>query len=105
MEAFIDDFSIFGDSFPKYLHHLNLVLTRCKEKNLTLKWEKCPFMVQQGIFMGHVISKKGIQVNKVKVNLIASLPRPNNVKDIRSFLGHASFIDDLSRTSARLLDP
>jgi hypothetical protein len=63
----------------------------CKEKNLVLNWEKCPFMVQQGIVLGHVISHWGIEVDKVKVDLISNLPPPRTVKEVQSFLGHAGF--------------
>jgi hypothetical protein len=91
MEIFIDDFSIFGSSFQECLHHLTLVLVRCKEKNLVLNWEKCHFMVKQGILLGHVISHQGIEVDKAKVDLISNLPPPHIVKEIRSFLGDAGF--------------
>jgi hypothetical protein len=47
LEVFMDDFLVFGSSFEECLHHLTLVLVRCKEKNLVLNWEKCHFMVQQ----------------------------------------------------------
>jgi hypothetical protein len=89
LEVFMDDFSVFGSSFEECLHHLTLVLERCKEKNLVLNWEKCHFMVQQGIVLGHVISRRGIEVDKAKVNLISNLPPPQTVKKVRSFLGHA----------------
>jgi hypothetical protein len=56
LEIFMDDFSVFGSSFEECLHRLTLVLVRCKEKNLVLNWEKCHFMVKQGIVLGHVIS-------------------------------------------------
>ncbi|KAH9698202.1 Endonuclease [Citrus sinensis] len=59
LEVFMDDFSVFGDSFDQCLHHLTLVLQRCTEKNLVLNWEKCHFMVKQGIVLGHIISSKG----------------------------------------------
>ncbi|KAH9801431.1 hypothetical protein KPL71_001027 [Citrus sinensis] len=58
LEIFMDDFSVFGDSFDQCLHHLTLVLQRCIEKNLVLNWEKCHFMVKQGIVLGHIISSK-----------------------------------------------
>jgi len=58
----MDDFSIFGSSFEECLHHLTLVLVRCKEKNLVLTWEKYHFMVKQGIGLGYVISHWGIDV-------------------------------------------
>jgi hypothetical protein len=73
------------------LHRLTLVLVRCKEKNLVLNWEKCHFIVKQGIVLGHIISQRGIEVDKVKVDLISNLPPLRMVKDVRSFLGHAGF--------------
>ena len=56
-----------------------------------LNWEKCHFMVTQGIVLGHIVSREGIEVDKEKVELILNLPTPKYVKDIRSFLGHAGF--------------
>jgi hypothetical protein len=91
LEVFMDNFSVFRSSFEDCLYHLTLVLVRCKEKNLVLNWEKCHFMVQQGIVLGHVISRRGIEVDKAKVDLISNLPPPRTVKEVRSFLGHAGF--------------
>jgi len=76
LEVFMDDFSVFGSTFEECLHHLTLVLVRSKEKNLVLNWEKCHFMVQQGIVLGHLISRLGIEVDKAKVDLISNLPPP-----------------------------
>ena len=87
----MDDFSVFGSTFEECLHHLSLVLVRCKEKNLILNWEKCHFMVRKGIVLRHVISKSGIEVDKAKIDMISNLPSPQSVKEIRSFLGHAGF--------------
>ena len=56
-----------------------------------LNWEKCHFMVTQGIVLGYIVSKDGIEVDKAKVELISNLPTPKCVRDIRSFLGHAGF--------------
>ena len=91
IEVFMDNFSIFGISFDNYLDNLQKVLKRCEEKNLVLNWEKCHFMVTQGIVLGHIISTEGIQVDRANINLISSLPVPKSVRDIRSFLGHANF--------------
>ncbi|KAH9782166.1 hypothetical protein KPL71_008774 [Citrus sinensis] len=81
LEVFMDDFSVFGDSFDQCLHHLTLVLQRCTEKSLVLNWEKCHFMVKQGIVLGHIISSKGIEVDKAKVDLISNLPPPKTVRE------------------------
>ncbi|KAI3450251.1 hypothetical protein Pfo_006916, partial [Paulownia fortunei] len=72
-EVFMDDFSIFGNSFDDCLSNLEKVLIRCEEKNLVLNWEKCPFMVTTGIVLGHIISSEGIEVDKSKIELIANL--------------------------------
>ena len=70
----MDDFSVFGSTFDEGLYHLSLVLIRCKEKNLVLNWNKCYFMVKSGIVLRHIISDRGIEVDKVKVELITKLP-------------------------------
>ena len=56
-----------------------------------LNWEKCHFIVKEGIVLGHKISEKGIEVDKAKIDVMVGLPPPKTVKDIRSFLGHAGF--------------
>ncbi|XP_068323229.1 uncharacterized protein [Pyrus communis] len=80
VEVFMDDFSVFGDSFDQCLQNLSLVLQRCEETNLVLNWEKCHFMVKQGIVLGHLVSRKGIEVDKAKIDVITKLPPPITVK-------------------------
>ena len=87
----MDDFTVYGKSFDNCLTNLEQVLERCVEKRLVLNWEKCHFMVTKGIVLGHVISAKGIEVDKAKIELIAKLPAPKTIKDVRSLLGHAGF--------------
>ncbi|GKB33815.1 reverse transcriptase domain-containing protein, partial [Tanacetum coccineum] len=86
MEAFMDDFSVFGDSFSSFLSHLDKMLKRCEDTNLVLNWEKCHFIIKEGIVLGHKISKSGIEVDREKVDVIAKLPPPTSVKGIQSFL-------------------
>nr|GEX45454.1 reverse transcriptase domain-containing protein [Tanacetum cinerariifolium] len=86
MEVFMDDFSVFGNSFENCLSRLDKMLQRCEDTNLCLNWEKSYFMVKEGIVLGHKISKNRIEVDKAKVNVIAKLPHPKTVKDcIKAF--------------------
>nr|GFA85769.1 reverse transcriptase domain-containing protein [Tanacetum cinerariifolium] len=91
MEVFMDDFSVFGNSFENCLSRLDKMLQRCEDTKLCLNREKSHFMVKEGIVLGHKISKNGIEVNKAKVDVITKLPHPTTVKGVRSFLGHAGF--------------
>ncbi|GJY85297.1 reverse transcriptase domain-containing protein [Tanacetum coccineum] len=105
MEVFMDDFSVFGNSFGTCLNNLSKMLARCEETNLVLNWEKCHFMVKEGIVLGHKISKAGIEVDKAKVDVIASLPYPTNVKGIRSFLGHVGFYRRFIKDFSKIARP
>nr|GEW46818.1 hypothetical protein [Tanacetum cinerariifolium] len=89
MEVFMDDFSVFGNSFSTCLTNLEKMLKRCEDTKLALNWEKSHFMVKEGIVLGHKISKKGIEVDKAKIEVISKLPHPTTVKGIISFLRHA----------------
>ena len=102
MEVYVDDITVYGESFDECLIHLETFLNRCIEKNLVLNWEKCHFMVNQGIVLGHVISEKGIEVDRAKVELISKLPSPTNVKTVRQFLRHAGSTGGSYRTSQKL---
>ena len=105
LEIFMDDFSVFGDSYEGCLENLRRVLEMCQENNLMLNWEKFHFMVTQGIVLGHIVSREGIEVDKAKVELISNLPTPKCVKDIRSFLGHTGFYRRFIRDFSAIARP
>ncbi|XP_052724070.1 uncharacterized protein LOC128193915 [Vigna angularis] len=91
IKVFMDDFTVYGSSFDTCLDSLEKVLKRCIETNLVLNFEKCHFMVEQGLVLGHIISSKGIEVDPAKISVISKLPYPSCVQEVRSFLGHAGF--------------
>nr|GEX37735.1 reverse transcriptase domain-containing protein [Tanacetum cinerariifolium] len=105
MEVFMDDFSVFRNSFQTCLSHLENMLKRCEDTNLCLNWEKSHFMVKEGIVLGLKISKNEIEVDKSKVDVIAKLPHPTTVKGIHSFLGHAGFYRRIIQDFSKIARP
>nr|GEZ31934.1 DNA-directed DNA polymerase [Tanacetum cinerariifolium] len=68
VEVFMDDFSVFGNSFETCLSRLDKMLQRCEDTKLCLNWEKSDFMVKEDIVLGHKILRNGIEVDKAKVD-------------------------------------
>ncbi|XP_070041522.1 uncharacterized protein [Nicotiana tomentosiformis] len=73
VEEFMDDFFVFSPSLDECLTNLAKVLARCEETNLVLNWEKCYFMVREGIVLGHKVSKDGLEVDKAMVEAFEKL--------------------------------
>lgn len=87
VEVYMDDFTVYGNTFEEYLENLERVLKICKEENLALSHEKCFMMFTEGIVLGYHISGDGIKVDKFKVEVISKLSIPSCQKDVLSFLG------------------
>jgi hypothetical protein len=105
MEVFMDDFSVYDKTFKDCLVNLDKVLKWCQMADLVLNWEKCHFMVREEIVLGHKISKKGIEVDKEKIEVIEQLPLPTNVKGIFGTCRilsniHSKFLPDYSTPHA-----
>ncbi|GJS09835.1 reverse transcriptase domain-containing protein [Tanacetum coccineum] len=105
VEVFMDDFSVFGNSFDNCLNNLDKMLQRCKDANLDLNWEKYHFMVKEGIVLGHKVSGAGLEIDKAKINIISKLPPLTNVKGIISFLGHAGFYRQFIKDFSKIVCP
>lgn len=69
IEVFMDKFYVAGESFNDYLAHLANALCRCEKCNLVLNWEKFHFILKEGIVLEYKISKKGIEVDKEKIEV------------------------------------
>lgn len=105
MEVFMDNFSVYGKTFDPCLENQDRILQWCQEKDLMLNWDKCHFMVREGIVLGHLISELGLDVDKAKIEVIEKLPPPINVKVICSFLGHAGFYRPFVKDFSQITRP
>ena len=106
LKVFMDDFSIFGNDFESCLAHLTKIVEVCVRKRLVLSWEKSHFIVREGVVLRHIVSGKGLEVDKAKIEVIQNLPLPSTVRDLMSFLGHVGFyrrfIQDFAKVSKLL---
>ena len=105
MEVYMDDIIVYGRSFEECMVNLETVMHRCIEKNLVLNLEKCHFMVNPGIVLGHIILEKGIEVDKEKIDMISKMPSPTNVKTVRQFLGHTCFYRRFIMDFSKIVKP
>lgn len=88
---FLDDIIIFSTSFEEHLQRLKLVLTRLQNNNLKLKLSKCHFFRTEVKYLGHVVSASGVATDPDKVKAVEEWKQPTTTKELRSFLGFASY--------------
>ena len=88
---YLDDVVVFSSTFEQHLQRLGLVLGRLRAQNLKLKLSKCHFFAQEVQYLGHVISAAGVATDPEKTRVVAEWPRPRTARDLRSFLGFASY--------------
>ncbi|GJV93370.1 reverse transcriptase domain-containing protein [Tanacetum coccineum] len=106
MEVFMDDFSVFGDSFSSCLANLDKMLKWCEDTKLALNWEKSHFMVKEGIVLRHKISKKGSEVDRAKVDVICQrfLHSQRRQRESEVFSGMLILSKMLSKTFPKSLN-
>ncbi len=102
---YIDDIIIFSKSFEEHLAHIDLVFARLRAANIKLKASKCHFAYPQVTYLGHIVSRHGIQPDPDKVSAVREFPIPKKVKDVRSFLGLANYYRRFIKNFAHIAGP
>jgi hypothetical protein len=103
--AFLDDVIVFSTDFDQHLERLSAVLNCLAKANLKLKASKCQLFQGKVKFLDHVISAEGIATDPDKVRIVEDWPRPRNLHEVRSFLGHASYYRRLVAQFADIARP
>eukprot|EP00253_Pinus_taeda_P016213 PITA_16213 len=106
VQVYMDDFTVYGNTYNDCLNNLEKVLKRCIETNFSLSHEKCYMTLTEGIVLGHHISASGIKVDPAKIQVLVNLMPPTTQKEVRSFLGYARyyriFIENFSKIAQPL---
>jgi len=104
--VYLDDVLILSRNFTEHLCHLRMVFQKFRQSNLRMNGKKCKFAADQVKYLGHILSGSGVAVDASKFNLISGWPTPKTSKQVKSFLGVASyyrrFIERFSQISAPL---
>ncbi|GMJ10754.1 hypothetical protein HRI_004744600 [Hibiscus trionum] len=104
--VFIDDILVYSRTEDNHDRHLRIVLQALLENQLYAKLSKCEFWLREVVFLGHVVSAEGINVDPHKVEAVMSWKVPKSVTEVRSFLGFAGyyrrFVEGFSKIAAPL---
>ncbi|XP_058234685.1 uncharacterized protein LOC131345702 [Hemibagrus wyckioides] len=103
--AYIDDILIYSKSHEDQVHHVRTVLTRLRQHQLYVKSEKCEFHQETIMFLGYVISHRGVEMDNSKVQAVTEWPEPTSIKELQCFLGFANFYRRFIRNYSIIANP
>ena len=102
---YIDDLLVYSKSFSDHLEHLQAVFDRLRGARLRLHPKKCNFALTEVMYLGHVLTTKGVKVDEKKIDVVKNYPVPKSVKDVRSFLGYVGYYRKFVRNFAAIASP
>ena len=102
---YLDDIIIHSRTLEEHIVRLRGVFERLRTAGLKLKPSKCTFFKDEIAYLGHIISKQGIEVDPKKVEVIRKWPKPRTVTDVRSFLGFTNYYRKFMFCYAQITKP
>ena len=103
--SFVDDLIVYSKTFDEHLNNLQKVFARVEEFGIRLNAKKCKFLSEEVKFLGHIITPHGIKTCPEKVKAITEVPWPKKIKELRSFLGMASYYRKFQKNFAKTAEP
>ena len=104
-EMCIGDCTVFDDTNIEFVSRLKLIFERFRKHNLYLKASKCFSGYSELEFVGRVVSEKGLQISRTKIQSILDFPLPFVTKQLKSFLGTANYLRDFVRDYSTISQP
>jgi hypothetical protein len=105
LKVFVDDLNVHSKSWGEHLQHLDEVLCKLREVNLKLNLSKCCFATKMISFLGHMVSKEGIQPDPGKIEVVLHFPTPRNVTNVKSFLSLTGYYRKYVKGYSSLVGP
>jgi hypothetical protein len=103
--VYIDDILIYSKDFSSHLQHLHAVFDRLESANLKLNPTKCAFATKRVTYLGHEITKQGIEIDHSKTDAVNSYPVPKNAKDVKSFVAMCNYYRRFMQGFAEIAAP
>ncbi|XP_021747620.1 uncharacterized protein LOC110713484 [Chenopodium quinoa] len=103
--VFIDDILVYLRNKEEHVEHLRAILQTLRESNLFAKFFKCEFWLEKIAFLGHFVSKDGVEVDPAKIKVVKGWPMPKIVSNVRSFLGLAGYYRRFVKYFSKIAKP
>ena len=103
--VYLDDIVTFSKTVEEHLERLDAVFSRLRQAGLKLKPEKCKFFQKSVTFLGHEISDQGIGTCQEKIKAVSEWPVPTNIREVRAFVGLASYYRRFVQNFASIATP
>ena len=103
--VYFNDILVYSKNLDEHINHLHCVLSVLRKEKLYANLKKCSFCIDKVVFLGYVVSTKGIEVDEEKVKAIKEWPTPKSITKVRSFHGLASFYRRFVKDFSTLATP